>query len=105
MRRRSSSKELVRVPPSQPVAPTDPALNAQIADAERPGLVAAARINAAGFAASVGAHNALRLSQLVDLATKVSPAGDLVYREILMAYGTVAVGELQRLGFHEGGQR
>jgi hypothetical protein len=105
MRHKSSSGELVRLQANAPLSQHDLALNTSIAAAERPGLVAAARINAGAFAASVAAHHAVMLSRSVDVAVKVSPGGDLVYRDILMAYGAFATNEIQRLGFHQGGQR
>lgn len=87
-----------------PGAQPGPTLNAQIAEAELPGLLAAARINAALLASSVGLHGAAKLSRSADAAYKVSPNGDLTYRDIVAAFGAVAAGEVQRLAMHrEGG--
>jgi hypothetical protein len=62
-----------------------------------------ARLQAGAFAASVAMHNATMLSRAADAAFRISPMGEDVYRGILMAYGSVAVNEIQRLGLHEGG--
>ena len=43
------------------------------------------------------------LSRSADAAFKVSPMGEDTYRAILMAYGSVAVNEIQSLSFHQGG--
>jgi hypothetical protein len=92
--------------PRQPatVAQPDPALNSQIAAAERGGLAAVARIQAGAFAASVAMQNAIMLSRAADVAFKISPMSEDLYRSILMAYGGFATNEIQRLGLHEGGQ-
>jgi hypothetical protein len=74
------------------------ALNAQLAEAERPGLEAVASIQAAAFASSVAMQNACMLSRQADCAFRVSPMGEDLYRSILMAYGSVAVVEIQTLG-------
>lgn len=89
---------------STPVSQPDQALNAAIARAEQPGLESAARLNSAAFAASVGLHRATMLSQTADRAFALSPMGESVYRDILNAFGTVAVSEIQRLGMHGGGR-
>jgi hypothetical protein len=86
-----------------PVAQPDPRLNGQIANAERPGLVAVARLQAEAFAASVAMHNAAMLSRSADAAFRMSPMGEDVYRAILLAYGTVAVAEIQALGIQDRG--
>ncbi len=83
---------------------SDQRLNAEIADAERPGLTAAARIHAGAFATSVAMHHAVTLSKAADTAFRVSPMGEDLYRSVLLAYGAFATNEIQRLGFHGGGQ-
>jgi hypothetical protein len=100
---RKSSREIVQRP-YVPVVWHDPALSAQIAEAELPGLMAAAHINAAFLAGSVGLHCAATLSRSADAAFKASPNGDLIYRDLVMAFGAVATGEVQRLAMHKGGR-
>jgi hypothetical protein len=80
-----------------PVAP-DPHLNAQVADAERVGIAAVARLQAGAFATSVAMQNACMLSRAANAAFKVSPMGEEIYQSILMAYGSLAVMEIQGLG-------
>lgn len=99
-----SERHLVRRQISQPVPAADPALNAQIVQAERVGLSAVARIQAGAFAASVAMQNATMLSRSADAAFRVSPMGEDIYRSILMAYGVFSTSEIQRLGFHDGGE-
>jgi hypothetical protein len=96
--------QLVPRQTSQTVPAADPTLNAQIAQAERVGLSAVARIQAGAFAASVAMQNATMLSRSADAAFRVSPMGEDIYRSILMAYGVFATNEIQRLGLHDGGQ-
>jgi hypothetical protein len=84
----------------QPAVHPDQRLSADIAEAERPGIVAAARINAGAFATSVALHNAAMLSRTADAAFKISPMGEDTYRSILMAYGDFATTEIRRLSFH-----
>lgn len=84
---------------SQHAVRPDQRLSAEIADAERPGIVAAASINAGAFAGSVALHNAAMLSRTADAAFKMSPMGEDLYRSILMAYGDFATTEIRRLGF------
>lgn len=88
---------------SEPAIQPDRALNVEIADAERVGLAAVARIQAGAFAASTAMHNATMLSRSADAAFRVSPMGEDIYRSILMAYGVFATAEIQRLGMHGGG--
>jgi hypothetical protein len=95
--------DLVRRTTAQPVQP-DRLLNAQVAEAERIGLAAVARIQAGAFAASVAMQNATMLSRSADAAFRISPMGEDIYRAILMAYGSFATNEIQRLGFHDGGR-
>jgi hypothetical protein len=94
---------LVRRTPTQIIQP-DRRLNTQVADAERVGITAVARIQAGAFAASVAMQNATMLSRSADAAFRVSPMGEDIYRGILAAYGVFATTEIQRLGFHDGGQ-
>jgi hypothetical protein len=89
---------------SAPVAQPDPALNFQVAAAERVGIAAVARIQAGAFAASVAMQNATMLSRSADAAFRISPMGESLYRDLIMAYGAFATNEIQRLGFHEGGR-
>lgn len=92
-----------QAPIARPVEP-DRLLDVQVAQAQRAGIVAAARIQAGAFATSVAMSNALMLSRAADTAFKVSPMGEEVYRSIFYAYGSFATNEIQCLGFHEGGQ-
>ncbi len=89
--------------PSQPVQP-DRLLNAQVADAERVGIGSVARIQAGGFATSVALQNAAMLSRAANAAFKVSPMGEDIYQSILMAYGTLAVTEIQALSLQDRGR-
>lgn len=93
------------VPRSTHAMQSDERLNAEIADAERPGLNATARLHAGGFASSVAMANALALSRAADAAFRASPMGEEIYRSILLAYGAFATNEITRLAFHDGGQR
>jgi hypothetical protein len=88
----------------QPVPTPDQRLNAQVADAERVGVTAVARIQAGAFATSVAMQNACMLSRAANAAFKVSPMGEDIYQSILMAYGSLAVTEIQGLSFQKGGQ-
>ncbi|MGA3124862.1 MAG: hypothetical protein ABSF69_29295 [Polyangiaceae bacterium] len=83
---------------AQQIVQPDPALNAQVAEAERVGIAAVARLQAGAFATSVAIQNAAMLSRSADAAFRVSPMGEEVYRGLLMAYGNVAVNEIQSLG-------
>jgi hypothetical protein len=98
---------LVRRPSIEPtpvVASPDRNLNREIANAERAGILAAARINSGAFATSVAVHHAAVLSQAADTAFRISPMGENAYRAIFTAFGNFAANEINRLGFHEGGQ-
>jgi len=97
------SKSLVSRSHTPAIRP-DQTLNAQIADAERPSFVAAARVHGGAFVASSAMHHAMMLSRTADVAFRVSPMGEDIYRAILMAYGAFATNEIQRLSFHDGGQ-
>jgi hypothetical protein len=94
---------LVRRNPT-PVLQPDQRLNAQVADAERVGVTAVARIQAGAFATSVAMQNACMLSRAANAAFKVSPMGEDIYQSILMAYGSLAVTEIQSLSCQKGGQ-
>jgi hypothetical protein len=83
----------------QTAVPPDQDLNAQVADAERVGIVAVARLHAGAFASSVAMQNAVMLSRSANAAFRVSPMGEDLYQSILMAYGTLAVTEIQSLSF------
>ena len=93
---------LARRPTPQVLQP-DPLLNAQIADAERVGIGAVARLQAGAFATSVAMQNATMLSKAANDAFKVSPMGEDIYQSILMAYGSLAVAEIQALGLQNRG--
>ncbi len=89
---------------SQPTPVPDQLLNVQVADAERVGVAAVARLQAGAFATSVAMQNATMLSRAANAAFKVSPMGEDLYQAILMAYGSLAVAEIQGLGFQGRGQ-
>jgi hypothetical protein len=84
--------------------PLDRLLNAQVAAAERPGITASARIHGGAFAAATAMHHGMMLSRAADAAFKVSPMGEDVYRAILLAYGSFATTEIQRLSLQSGGR-
>jgi hypothetical protein len=92
---------LIRRP--TPVVHPGQALNADVANAERVGIAAVARIQAAAFATSVAMQNATMLSRAANAAFKVSPMGEDLYQSILMAYGTLAVTEIQALSLQKRG--
>lgn len=94
---------LIRRTPQSAITP-DARLNAQVADAERVGITAVARIQAGAFATSVAMQNACMLSRAANAAFKVSPMGEDIYQSILMAYGTLAVTEIQSLSFQDRGR-
>jgi hypothetical protein len=94
---------LTRRTPTPSVQP-DRRLNAQVLDAERVGIAAVARIQAGAFATSVAMQNATMLSRAANAAFKVSPMGEEIYQSILMAYGTLAVTEIQGLSFQDRGR-
>lgn len=87
---------------SSPAVQPDVALNAQVVAAERVGVAAVARIQAGAFATSVAMQNACMLSRAANAAFKVSPMGEDIYQAILMAYGTLAITEIQGLSFGRG---
>jgi hypothetical protein len=89
---------------TQPVIQPDPLLNAQVADAERVGIAAVARLQAGAFATSVALQNATMLSRAANAAFKVSPMGEDIYQSILMAYGTLATTEIQALSLQGRGR-
>jgi hypothetical protein len=94
-------------PMSNPRTPQSPAsdqrLNDQVRNAERPGLVGAVHVHGGAFVASVAMHHAIMLSRTADAAFRVSPLGEDTYRSILMAFGTLAVNEIQGLAFQNSG--
>ncbi|HEY5193099.1 MAG TPA: hypothetical protein VIJ39_04390 [Solirubrobacteraceae bacterium] len=96
------SSHLVRRP-STPAVQPDPSLNSQVAEAERIGIAAVARLQAGAFATSVAIQNATMLSKAANEAFKVSPMGEHVYQAIFMAYGSLAVAEIQALGLQNRG--
>jgi hypothetical protein len=100
---RSSSKDLSVRQASQPAPAPDPRLNSQVAEAERVGIAAVARLQAGAFATSVAIQNATMLSKAANDAFKVSPMGEHVYQAIFMAYGSLAVAEIQALGLQNRG--
>jgi hypothetical protein len=63
----------------------------------------AARVQAGAFVASVAMQNAAMLSRAADAAFRVSPMGEETYRAIVMAYGALAVTEIQRLSYRTAG--
>jgi hypothetical protein len=77
----------------------DQILNAQVVEAERAGIGAVARLQAGAFATSVAMQNAVMLSRAANAAFKVSPLGEDLYQNVLMAYGALAVTEIQKLSF------
>lgn len=89
---------------TQQVLQPDPLLNAQVMDAERVGVAAVARLQAGAFATSVALQNATMLSRAANAAFKVSPMGEDIYQSILMAYGSLAVTEIQALGMQGRGR-
>jgi hypothetical protein len=99
------SSNLIPRQASQPATQPDPTLNSQVAEAERVGIAAVARIQAGAFATSVAMQNATMLSRAANDAFKVSPMGESVYQAIFMAYGSLAVMEIQALSMQDRGQR
>ncbi len=97
------SRNLARRAPTPAVRPNE-TLNAEVAGAERVGIAAVARIQAGAFATSVAMQNACMLSRAANAAFKVSPMGEDLYQSILMAYGTLAVTEIQSLSFQDRGR-
>jgi hypothetical protein len=100
-----SDRHPVRRQTSQPARAADAQLNREVEAAERPIIAAAARVHGAAYVASSAMHHAVMLSRTADVAFRISPMGEDIYRAILMAYGSVATSEIQRLGLHGGGQR
>jgi hypothetical protein len=92
-------RSLVPRHPVEAIAP-DRGLNAEVAAAERVGIAAVARVQAGAFVTSVAMQNATMLSRAANAAFKVSPMGEDVYQAIFMAYGTLAISEIQGLSFH-----
>lgn len=90
---------LIRRTQAVPAVQPDQVLNADVAQAERVGIAAVARLQAGAFATSVAMQNACMLSRAANAAFKVSPMGEDIYQSILTAYGTLAVTEIQSLSF------
>lgn len=88
---------LIRRTPAPPTVQPDQVLNSQVAQAERVGIAAVARLQAGAFASSVAMQNAVMLSRSANAAFRVSPMGEDIYQSILAAYGTLAVTEIQSL--------
>jgi hypothetical protein len=88
---------IVRRQQAAPAAAPDQLLSAQVADAERVGVASVARLQAGAYVTSVALQNATMLSRAANAAFKVSPMGEEVYQAIFMAYGTLAISEIQGL--------
>ena len=82
---------------AQQPAQLDPVANAEVAAAHRAGFGAVARVQTGAFVTSVALQNAAMLSRAANAAFKVSPMGEDIYQAILMAYGSLAVTEIQAL--------
>src|SRR6202035_2667038 len=95
---------LIRRPTQPPVLQPDQLLNAQVMEAERVGVAAVARLQAGAFATSVALQNATMLSRAANAAFRVSPMSEDIYQSILMAYGSLAVTEIQALGMQGRGR-
>jgi hypothetical protein len=87
-----------------PVVQPERRLNTQVADAEMIGITTVARIQAGAFATSVAMQNACMLSRAANVAFKTSPMGEDIYQAIFMAYGTLAVTEIQALSLQDRGR-
>jgi hypothetical protein len=81
----------------------DQVLSAQVVEAERVGIASVARLQAGAYVTSVALQNATMLSRAANAAFKVSPMGEDVYQAIFMAYGTLAINEIQGLSMRRGG--
>src|SRR6201999_1284819 len=79
-----------RVPP----LPPDEVLSGQVQAAQRPGVNALVRLQGAAFVATVAMNQAGTLSEAADRNFRKSPMGESTYREILNAFGYVAVLEI-----------
>lgn len=103
---RRPSEDLIRRQSSEaaPAYQPDPLLNAQVAEAERVGIAAVARLQAGAYATAVALQNATMLSKTANDAFKVSPMGEHVYQAIFAAYGSLAVAEIQALGLQGRGR-
>ena len=97
------SNHLVPRRSAPPIRP-DQTLNTQVANAEGVGIAAVARIQAGAFATSVAMQNATMLSRAANEAFRVSPMGEHIYQSILMAYGSLAVVEIQALSLQDRGR-
>ena len=84
-------------------AMADALLSVQVADAERVGVASVARLQAGAYVTSVALQNATMLSRAANAAFKVAPMGEEIYQAIFMAYGTLAINEIQALSMRRGG--
>jgi hypothetical protein len=89
---------------AQQPAQFDPVANAEVAAAHRAGFGAVARVQTGAFVTSVALQNATMLSRAANAAFKVSPMGEEVYQAIFMAYGSLAVAEIQALSLQGRGR-
>lgn len=94
---------IVRRDRSTPAAGPDQLLSEQVGDAERVGIASVARLQAGAYVTSVALQNATMLSRAANAAFKVSPMGEDVYQAIFLAYGTLAINEIQSLSVRRGG--
>jgi hypothetical protein len=77
----------------------DQLLNAAVLATERAAVASVARLQAGAFVSSVAMQNACLLSQAANSAFHVSPMAESIYQSIVMAYGSLAVMEIQKLSF------
>lgn len=84
------------------LASRDRSLEAALARAQRPALIATTRLQAGAIAASVGIQGVCMVSQAADAAFRISPLAENEYRGIVAAYGNFARGEVERLVLHDG---
>jgi hypothetical protein len=89
---------------TQQPAQLDPVANAEVAAAHRAGIGAMARIQTGAFVTLVALQNATMLSQAANASFKVSPMGEDSYQALVMAFGGLAVNEIQSLGFQGRGR-
>lgn len=85
---------------SQPLAQLETLAEVELRKAQLAGAVGTTRIQGGFVAASAAMQGAMSLSQAADVAFKVSPMGEDVYRSVVMAYGMFAVSEIHRLGLY-----
>lgn len=87
---------------TSPAVSGDHLLTAQVATAERVGVSSVARLQAGAYVTSVALQNATLLSRAANAAFKVSPMGEDVYQSIFLAFGTLAINEIQALSMRRG---